>query len=547
MKKRIVLLLLVVVVGAGIVYYKKWRNEFVRKKIPELVFLQSDSLYRITYDDVDIDEIDGEILIKNLQLRPDTTFKKSNDPALPRNLLQVTVPEIHITGVQTNDAVLNKEVIASKIKLTNPVVTMFSNHHVPKKGDTTPTKDKIYEVLLRGLEKIKVDTILITDAYYHICRWPTGDTVFSGSTINAQLYELNISDSTSTDTSRVLFAKRAQLDIKKMSFRGKKPFYHYHFNNIEINSVEKLFSVKNISIIPRLGEAAFMRAAKWQTDRLDFVFSDLRFKQVNVQELLNCNLIADELSIKNAQFKIFRDKSYPDKNESRLGHYPHQEFIKIPVDVFLKKVVIQHGYIEYKEKNPQTTGSGTVSFHDVQATLYNVTNRTANLRDNSVCTLNFHSRFLDKVSLSATLKFYLNDSHGKFTVDGTMGSADATLYNLLSKPMALVQINSGTVNRLDFHLTCTDRIGKGRVRLLYDDLKIKLLKMDDPGSEFQVKKVASFLANMSIINSNPIKNQPVRVATVSHPRNIYASMFNLTWKSIFEGVQKTVGLDGKIK
>jgi hypothetical protein len=545
-KKLILLLFLVLGVAAGIIYYKKWRTDLLRKKIPQLVFLKSDSLYRITYDDVDIDEIEGEIHIKNLQLKPDTTYRKPNDSTLPRDLLQVVVPEVNITGVKTDSAILNKQVIAAKIMLNSPVVTMFSNHHGAKSRDITPTKDKIYQVLLRGLQSINVDTIMITDADYHICRWPWGDTLFSGSTINAHLYHINISDSTSTDTSRILFAKNADLTIKKVLLRGKKPIYHYHFNDIQINSDERIFTVKSMNITPLMNEAAFARAAKWQTDRLDFTFSNLQFKEVQVPELLNGNLIANELSISHARFKVFRDKSYPEKKTSRVGTYPFQLFAKLPVQAFLKKVIIQHAFIEYKEKEQQTGGTGIVVFDNAHATLHNVTNRTVDLHRNAVCTLNFNCQFLNKVPLSATLQFYLNSNHGKFTVNGTLGAVDATIFNPLSKTMALVQINSGNINHLDFQLTCDDYKGIGSVRLLYDDLKIKLLKMDDPDGRMQIKKVASFLANMSIINSNPVKKKPVRVVTVSHPRNVYASMYNLIWKSIFEGVQRTIGLDGKI-
>jgi hypothetical protein len=548
MKKLIFLLVLVLLVAAGLIYYKKWRSEFVHKKIPELVFLKSDSLYRITYDSVDIDEVEGEIVIKNLQLTPDSTYKKSTDSTLPRTLLRVTIPEIYISGVQTNAAVLNKEVIASKIKLTHPVVTMFNNQRVAKEkdNDPTPTTFKIYEILLRGLEKIKVDTILITDADYHICQWSTGDTIFSGSKINAQLHHINISDSTSTDTSRVLFAEHASLDVTDVVIHRKNNPYNYRFKNIQLLSGERSFAVKSMHITPLLGEAAFVHNAKWQTDRLDFDFYNLVFKQVNVQEILNGNLIANELTIKTAQFKVFRDKNYPQKKISLIGRYPQQSFLKIPVNVALKKVVIEQGYIEYKEKESLTGKSGVVIFDDIHATLHNVTNNPAGIRKNGICTINFSSRFLHKIPVNATWQIYLNSNNGKFAINGTMQSLDATILNQLSKPMALVAINSGTVTSLDFNLIGNDNRTKGIVRLLYNDLTIKILKKDESNDDYKKKKVMSLMANIMVINANPAKNKPVRIVTVSHPRDVYRSIFNFIWKSIFEGVQKTVGIDGKL-
>lgn len=547
MKKLIFLLVLVLLVAAGLIYYKRWRSEFVHKKIPELVFLKSDSLYRITYDSVDIDEVEGEITIRNLQLVPDSTYKKSTDSTLPRNLVRITVPEIHITGVQTNAAVLNKEVIASKIKLTHPVVTMFKNKRVAKENDNTPTPTtyKLYEVLLRGLEKIQVDTILITDADYHICQWPTGDTIFSGSKINAQLHHINISDSTSTDTSRVLFAEQASLEVADVVIHSKKNPYNYRFKNIQLLSGERSFAVKSMHITPLLGEAAFVRNAKWQTDRLDFDFYDLLFKQVNVQEILNGNLIANELTINKAQFKVFRDKNYPQKKINLVGHFPQQSFLKMPVNVALRKVIIQQGYIEYKEKESLTGKSGVLIFDDIHATLNNVTNNPADIRKNGICTVHFNGRFLQKIPLTTTLQLYLNSKNGQFAINGHMQSLDATILNSLSKPMALVAVNSGTITSLDFNLIGNDNRTKGIVRLLYNDLTIKILKKDEDG-DLKTKKVMSIMANIMVINANPAKNKPVRIVTVSHPRDVYRSLFNFIWKSIFEGVQKTVGIEGKL-
>ena len=400
---------------------------------------------------------------------------------------------------------------------------MFNNRKAVKESDTTQTTDKIYKILLRGLEKISVGfTIIITDADYHICQWPDGDTTFSSSKINAQLHHINISDSTSTDTSRVLFAKNATLDVSKIQIRRSTQLYYYQFNDIQLQSRERTVAVKNLHIIPLLGEAAHMRAAKWQTDRLDFDLYNLLFKQVNVQEILNGNLIAEELSIKNAQLKIFRDKSYPMKKENKVGHYPQQELLRLPIDVALKKITVQDGDIEYKEKNPQTGSSGEVVFNNINASLHNVTNRPEKIRENGLFTVHFNSRFLNKIPLSATLQFYLKSKNGKFTVNGTMKTTDATIFNPLSKPMALVEINLGTINSLDFNFICNDYNAKGIVRLLYNDLNIKLLKQEqeETGKEYKTKKMISLLANIKISNANPEKNKPERIVTVNHARDI---------------------------
>jgi hypothetical protein len=555
MKKRIIIIVALILVGvAAFLYYKNWRRQFLNKDLPNLVFLKSDSVYRISYDDLYVNEVAGEIRIKNLQLQPDTTYRKSTDSSLPKNLLRVSVPELHVTGVRTDMALLNKEINAARITISNPVVTMFNTKPDPKNeegysgNDSGATTSSIYQILLRGLQRIRVDTISISGADYHICKWRSSDTSFSGNGIHAQLYTLDISDSTSTDTSRILFAKQADLQVEKIRIRDKKGMYNYVMNEIALQSNASSFKLKSAFISPTLGEAAFVKAAKWQTDRLNIDLTGLDFNGINVQSLLDGNLVSKELVIKGAAFRIFRDKSYPRKTgPDKAPTYPQQLFTQIPVHVSIKKMVVNQAYIEYKEKNPKTASSGVVHFNKVSATLFNVTNRPADLRENAICTVKFSSLFLNKVPFSATLHLYPGHEKGRFAAKGSMGAVDAAFFNPLTKPLALLMINSGTVNRLEFSFTGNNYAANGSVKLLYENLNVTLLKADeDNKQQLGSKKLASFLANASIKNNNPGKNNSLRIATVNNPRDDSKGIFNLIWKTILAGLIKTIGIEGKM-
>jgi hypothetical protein len=541
----IVVLVCVVVAATGIYFYITWRHNFLRNELPKMVFLQSDSLYKITYDDLYIDEIGGEVRIINLRLTPDTTWKKPGDSTLPRQLLDVVVPELHITGVKTDEALLNKNIMARKIELTKPRLIMYDNTRDKdpvKRNEKLHTRD-IYRAVLRSLQQINVDTILLTDASYSIVGWIDRDTVLSTSSINAHLYNTNISDSTSRDTSRILFSQRADLDVKTMLIRERKGRYNYQFKDITLHSAEQEFAVKNIFVVPLMGETAFMREAKYQTDRFNFDFTGLKFSKVNVQELLQGNMIADSLVISEGMFKIFRDLSYPREEKSKKGNYPHQLLMRAPMDVALKTVVIRSGLIEYKEKNPKSDSSGKVRFNDVSAVFHNVTNRDEDLKNNSVCVLNFRSNFLNKAPINATLKMYLGEPNGKFSINGVMSPVDATVFNELSRPMGLASIEKGKINKLAFNLTGGDTSIHGTVLLLYEDLKVTLLKKDEENNNLKKKGFASMLANAFIINENPKRNKTPRTAIIySFPRDIQRSFFNLLWKSIFIGVKQSVGM-----
>ena len=88
-------------------------------------------------------------------------------------------------------------------------------------------------------------------------------------------------------------------------------------------------------------------------------------------------------------------------------------------------------------------------------------------------------------------------------------------------------------------MTGNDLQAQVKLTLLYQNLNIETFKKDMEGDSLKAKKWANKLSNALIKNDNPSKGV-VRDADFTYNRELNKSFFNLIWKSIFEGVQKTV-------
>lgn len=548
MKKILVFAsILVVIVVAGAVWYFKWRHNFIRQQLPQLVFLKSDSLYQISYGDVYIDEINGEISIDNLVLRPDTTHKKEAGDILPNSLLEVSIPRLHMTGLHTDQAVLNEEVIARKLQLSRPEVTLYRNNKKEKKdkknGDFST--HEIYKAILRNLLRIKIDSILIDSAKYHMVNWRSRDTILSGSQVTVSLLDLNISDSTASDTSRVLFAKKTNLSIDNLKINNDAGLYVYRISSVELSSEQKLLTAKSMVVDPLYSETEFARRRGEQADRFDISFSGAKFTNIKVEQVLDGNLVADNLAIKEGSIKIYRDKNYPRDNVNKIGRFPHQLLMRSGLAISLGRFDVGTAYIEYKEKSNITGKTGKIHFNNSSISISNFTNRTGDLNKNPACVINLRSKFLNIIPVNFNLRLYPADKNGKFTASGDLGSADAIVLNQLVQPLGPAHIEKGNINGCSFNIQGNDYGSSGTVKLLYNDLKVKILEKDPEDGQFKPRKFASFLANAAIRDENPKKNKPPRIARVSYKRNPYKGFFNLVWKSIFAGVQETVGIEVK--
>lgn len=156
-----------------------------------------------------------------------------------------------------------------------------------------------------------------------------------------------------------------------------------------------------------------------------------------------------------------------------------------------------------------------------------------------------NSSFLNKTPFKTNWTFYLLHPKGRFTLSGNAGAMDATQLNPLTEPMGPASIKKGRLDGLEFNLEGSDYNMTGDIKVLYEDLKVDLLEKDKGATETDKKFLTSFLANLVIKNANPKDREETRIAKVSYARDTNRSIFNLCWKTIFEGIRQSIGIRKK--
>ena len=72
---------------------------------------------------------------------------------------------------------------------------------------------------------------------------------------------------------------------------------------------------------------------------------------------------------------------------------------------------------------------------------------------------------------------------------------------------------------------------RGTYNIKYSGMKVDLLKVDDGTGELQKRGLLSALANLAVRSNVDTRTEATK------ERDHTKSFFNLTWKSIFEGVK----------
>lgn len=495
------------------------------------------------YDKLELDEVAGFLSVSNMRIEYDSTkyAKLVDQDKAPPVLLKIHIPQITLQGVKTPRALLENELIGEKLILKNPDVEIFYTMQGEDSARNLPTRE-VYEEILGGLDKIGMDTLAISGGNFKTNNLVTKRNTITLSGIDILMTDIRVDSTANEDSTRLFFSRNIYLACGNISWMSKDNLYKYEADSIEFDSDKNSVFTSEFNLIPQLGEDAFVNKLPVQDDRFDFTFRDISFRNTNFHQLIDENIVADSLVIGHASFKVYRDLAIPRDNRNRVGSYPQQVFMKIPINVSIGKLLINNSFIEYKERNHITRKSGKVQFFNTYAELDNVTNIKDSLRKNGLMKVYVSSKFLNSTPIRSTWSFYPDNSNGRFAVSGTVGSIESKNINQLAEPMGPAKIEEGTLDKLQFNLHGSNYNMNGTVTMLYSDLKVALLEKDKNSNEMDKKDFTSLFANIIIKNNNPSGNKDPRKATITNQRDVNRSLFNLTWKTLFKGMKETIGV-----
>ena len=327
------------------------------------------------------------------------------------------------------------------------------------------------------------------------------------------------------------------LSADGFSFMAANKRYKITVGAFTINSANSTMHVNSFSVVPQLAEAAFSKSTRYQEDLYNLNFKNVALSGVNSKLLISEKKLEAETMVFEPEIKVFNDRTVAPNPASKVGTYPHQLLQKLNFPISIKTVIIKNGYVAYKEKGDISKKTGTVFFKNISATISNVTNIKDIISKNNMLTLTATASFMGVSNIQTSWKLPLDTKDGAFTVSGIGSGFEASALNPITEPLGMVSIRTGRFNKIIFDLAGNDHHAKGSSTLLYENLKIDLLKNDSTATK--KKGLESFVANLFAKDNNP-QNGVLRKNEIDQERDATKSFFYLLWKSVFAAAKKTV-------
>ncbi|HEY9260429.1 hypothetical protein [Chitinophaga sp.] len=534
------LMLLVLVTGW---YLNRHWNKLLKRELPGYVTDLSDSLYTVKFKGLRLDVLSGSVTVEKVVMVADTMIYQRllREQRAPSEVYTISVDKLELKYFKPWRYFMGKELNAGSLTVTGPSIIMEQNATVKD----TSKPQTAYQHISAKMKSIFIGTLVLdsTNFKYIFTRKDSSHVLHEFHNLSVHINDFLIDSLALNDPTRFLYARNYEIGMRDYMNRTRDSLYWLNVRGIRYDAAQRTLHLGRFEVQPRYDKEAFQKKTGVQQDRYVMVLNDISLHHLNPRLLLQEQQIwTQRVEIQGGSIEIYRNRMLPMPPGNKLGQYPHQLLSQLRVPLSIDTLTCNNINIEYKELSPVTAQTGHINFSHVHGLFRNITNIDSLVAKNNRMTANFDAVFMQSGKLTARFDFTLNDKAGRFGVSGLLNDMNGKDLNVVTKPLGKVEIRSCDIKELTFNIKGDERKAAGHIKLLYQNLKIAVLKQDDDHKGFKRKGLVSLLANSLVIkDSNPLRDEKVRIATVAYERDIRKSYFNLVWKTLFKGVKDVVG------
>jgi len=541
--------LIVFILLAAVAWYLNVKSRpLLTEQIKTLLYKSTDSLYTISFTKVTTNIFTGHASLQNVKITPDTNrFKQLIAlKRAPNNLYTVSLKKLVVKRFHPLTLYKERRLRLEEVLFDKPTVLMvnrqfgFNENRLPR-----PVKSP-YDFISKNLKEFSIQTIKFKDASFkYINKNLKKPNVFSIKNLNITLTGLLVDSTSAEDPTRFYLLKDVAINLNDYVYPTTDKMYNIKLSQLDFKASTGKLKIKKFVVDPLYNEMKFGQVAGYAKDRFHIQMRDISLDEIDLPLYIRKQeLWAKTMTIANGFVSVFNDNSLPRPGkENKIGQFPHQLLQKLTAPVLVQKIQIKDIDISYAVYDKDSHQKGKVSFEHTSGTISNVTNVAKIKVQNPIMEANLSTYLMGQGKLNIDFKFNLTAQNGAFSYAGMLHNINARVMNQITKPLGLVQINRGNIDKMAFNFDANDLKSKGKVNFWYYDLSVALMKNDPEKGHLVKRGLLSFLANALIINpENPGQDGKFISAVVNYDRPANTSFFNMIWKSLFLGIKYSVGI-----
>lgn len=509
-----------------------WLGAKVRKELEKEVWTASHGAYQLEIGSSRVSLLNRSVVFKNITLRADTTVLNKQQGTVRD--VTASIDKISATGVRFGLKNRPTYISLRKFTVESPHIDLTIADARP---DSAKKSGSGVQRLREALDRFQIGQFELDNGEVKLVQQKTNDTTtYEWKDWLFALDELRFGEQANAD-GRIFHSADIRMDIPLLRQTTAVKTTLLEVENIRYRGHDGILQTDSITLIPQGKRYEYAAVTPGHPDWTEIRSGGVRFAGFDLSRIFDQNLVTtDTLFIRPTRIESYKNRQLV--ATPRVKPLFYESIQRLPFGIDFGNVAIQRIDVVYEELSPAGETPGRITFENLQGQFDRLTNVTdsTHLFNKLVAT----GKLMNRGDMHVTFLLPVDSLQNHFEVQGTLGAIPLTAINPMITPLAHVDIQSGHISGMSFHMAGSGTESHVQMQLLYEKLEIMLLKH----KKDQLKErpgLSKLVNNLILKDSNPM-NGKTRNAEGKAKRDFQRSQFNYLWKSLAAGMKETVGI-----
>ena len=496
----------------------------IESKFQDMINSNPGRAYNITYSDFDLDLFFTGVTLDAVRIEP---LNPGNGALITGQVHYAT-----INGIVWSDLLFGKKLNLDEIAFEQPLF------EVTLSADTTQNTSG------KGLQLMFGD--IISRADLNTFRIQNGSIVLRDSVsqdVKGQVKRLSIL-ATEIETDSLKFKNlipfqvgNLNVDIDSVTFKPND-YTDISLGRFHYNLMDKEILLNNISLGYSIDWVEVSKRAGVQNDIIELNVKEIGIHQIEHSSdfYTQLDIVAQKVSVDELNIKLQRNKNIPRPPDVVKPMF--QGIINaIPMEILIDSIQISNSSVTYGELGVNKSESGSFEIQEINGNITGVTNMPKEQINKGQLDAKISASLKGKAGINIDLNVPYDKETFSMALD--VGEMDLTGLNPTLKPLGGVEMVSGQMSRIQFHMNAGPVQSHNKLVFDYSNLHVKMIT-DNSKHKDKKKVLLSAIANGAIRPNNLPGQKKYLVAEYQSERNSYRSPINYILQGLIHGFTRIV-------
>lgn len=521
---------------ASFLFLSQFLSNYTNNLLKDKLSKNPNLLYHITYDNMELNILKGEITLSKIKMVIDTNYadslKKLNN--YPHTLYSGAVSSLKLTGINAFDIYWNKVIQVNTLLIHQPEVELLLTHSEDTIMPNNFMAGEGIKEILEYLNHSKINSVSLVNGRLKVNSEIGKEIRAIGQADSFNLKVLNF-EIDSTNNQQPYLVEEVNISFKNAEFDLSQDYF-MKLGKFQLSLSDSNLIAKDFKLIPKKSIEQFSKNKTFRKTRVNIVIPHLMGTKIDFNSIIFSGVINIGLvEITDGNFDFFKDMT-KDWRGKKTFSTPHEMLKMIPFPLHIAQVQFENTKILNQQLVEIKKPLAELFIENGNFNLANITNDSTQLGKNNLMELVLDIRIMNTTTLKGFGVFNLSNTNQNFELEFNISKTKLEPFNPLLKSFMHLEVTSGELNSGKIVLQGSKYKIKGTCELEYSNASLSF-EQKKKGLFSKLKTgVLNGIANTTIRNNNEKTDPKFKIGEIDYNYDKKLPFIRNVWLSTQLGI-----------